>query len=185
MKAIAPTVRPHATNLVSPDSAPSLLDCQTAFQQIAKGCLNLIRSHRSAAIAADEEAIHIIRIELTRLRGAVHFFSPMTTDESWPGINKELHWLNSALGKARDRDVTMNYALRKRYRRWAKSSRRALKRMQNKSHRGLGQQLASARYNNLLLALDQIAGRRLMFIAKPICVPGGLGSLGRVAIFGI
>ena len=50
---------------------PSLLDCQTAFQTIAKECVHLIQSGRKSAIAADPEAIHAMRIELTRLRAAV------------------------------------------------------------------------------------------------------------------
>jgi CHAD domain-containing protein len=121
---------------------------------IAKSCVHLTRNNRKAAIAADPDAIHKMRIELTRFRAAVLFFSPMTSDPEWPGIKKELRWLNSALGKARDSDVTMNYARRKRYRDWAESSRRALKQAQDKGHRSLIKKLNSARYNRLIVALD-------------------------------
>jgi CHAD domain-containing protein len=122
MKTIAPRVQGQAIEPAELlESAPSALDCQAAFQSIAKSCINLIQDHRQAAIAADPEAIHIMRMELTRLRAAVLFFSPMTDNDAWPGINKELRWLNSALGRARDHDVTANYARRKRYRRWAKA----------------------------------------------------------------
>ena len=134
--------------------APSALDCQTAFQSIAKRCVKLIEEHHEAAIAADPEAIHSMRIELTRLRAAVLFFSPMTDDDTWPGINKELRWLNSALGKARDHDVTANYVRRKRYRRWARSSRQALLRAQRKLDRRLSKKLASARYEHLMRTVD-------------------------------
>jgi CHAD domain-containing protein len=96
-----------------------------------------------------------MRIELTRLRAAVLFFSPMTDDDSWPGINKELRWLNSALGKARDHDVTANYARRKRYRRWAKGSRRAMLRIQRKADRKLRKKLASARYDRLIARINR------------------------------
>jgi CHAD domain-containing protein len=155
MKAIAPRIQGQATESAGlPRPAPSAPDCQAAFQSIAKSCVNLIRDHRKAAIAADPEAIHSMRIELTRLRAAVLFFSPMTDDDAWPGINKELRWLNSALGKARDRDVTANYARRKRYRRWAKSSRRAMLRAQRKVDRRLNKKLASDRYVRLIATVN-------------------------------
>ena len=78
-----------------------------------------------------------MRIEFTRLRAIVLFFSPMTKDVAWLRLKKELRWLNSALGKARDHDVTMIYARRKRYRNWAKPVTRALVRAKEKSHRSL------------------------------------------------
>ena len=61
-------------------SASFPADCQAVFQSIAKNCVNLIWDHRKAAIAADSEAVHSMRIE-TRVRAAVFFFSPMTDDE--------------------------------------------------------------------------------------------------------
>jgi CHAD domain-containing protein len=153
MKADAHQIRTHIA--VWPESRPpSSLDCQTAFQAIAKSCVNLIQNNRKAAIATDPEAIHIIRIELTRLRAAVLFFSPMTDDDTWPEIDKELRWLNSALGRARDHDVTANYVRRKRYRRWARSSRRAMMRAQHKVDRRLQKKLASARYDHLIMTVE-------------------------------
>jgi CHAD domain-containing protein len=155
MKDLAPRSQSKVANSVSQHaSSLSPLDCQTAFQKIAKNCVHLIQDHRNAAIEADPEAIHIMRIELTRLRAAVLFFSPMTDDDAWPGINRELRWLNSALGKARDHDVTANYARRKRYRRWARSSRRAMTRAQGKVDRRLHKKLASARYDHLMTTVE-------------------------------
>jgi CHAD domain-containing protein len=115
MKAIAPQIQSQANESAGLPSSAAL-DCQAAFQSIAKSCVNLIRDHRKAAIAAEPEAIDSMRIELTRLRAAVLFFSPMTEDGAWPGISKDLRWLNLAPGKARDHDVTANYTLRRRYR---------------------------------------------------------------------
>src|SRR6516165_1219375 len=156
MKGIAPQIHSQPTEPIPlHGSAPSAPDCQAAFQRIASSCVNLIQDHRKAAIAADPEAIHIMRMELTRLRAAVRFFSPMTDDDAWPGINKELRWLNSALGKARDHDVTANYARRKRYRRWAKSSPRAMLRTQRKVDRRLSKKLASARYDRLIARINR------------------------------
>ena len=155
MKGIAPQIHSHATKPVPlRGSALSAPDCQAAFQRIASSCVNLIQDHRKAAIAADPEAIHIMRMELTRLRAAVLFFSPMTDDDAWPKINKELRWLNSALGKARDHDVTANYARRKRYRRWARSSWRAMIRAHRKVDRRLSEKLASARYGRIMTKVE-------------------------------
>jgi CHAD domain-containing protein len=58
--------------------------------------------------------------------------------------------LNLALGKARDQDVTANYARRKRYRRWAKGSRPAMLRAQHKVGRRLTKKLASDRCIRLI-----------------------------------
>ena len=131
------------------------LDCQTAFQKIARNCVHLIQEQRETAIEADSDAVHTMRIELTRLRAAVLFFSPMTDDDAWPEIEKELRWLNSGLGKARDHDVTVSYARRKRYRRWARSSRRAMLRAEQKANRGLSKKLASDQYERLMTTVNR------------------------------
>jgi CHAD domain-containing protein len=155
MNAIAPRLPGQpAKPAAVPWSAPSAPDCQAAFQSIARNCVVLLRNHRKAAMAADADAIHTMRIELTRFRAAVLFFSTMTDDDAWPGIDRELRWLNSALGKARNHDVTAHYARRKRYRRWAKSSWRAMLRAQRRVDRRLTRKLASDRCLRLIAAVD-------------------------------
>ena len=154
MKAGASSTRAYNTGQVSAAKpAPSLFDCQTTFQKIAKKCVYLIQSNRKLAIAGDPRAIHKMRMELTKLRAIVLFFYPMK-DVAWPRIRKELRWLNSALGKARDHNVTMNYTERKRYRSWARSTRRSLLRAQDKGHRSLAKKLSSARYTRLIVTLS-------------------------------
>ena len=143
--------RAYNTGQVS--QAKPLLDCQIAFERIAKKCVYLIQSNRKLAVAGDPRAIHKMRMELTRLRAIVLFFYPVTKDIAWPPIRKELRWLNSALGKARDHDVTMNFTKQTRYRFWARSCRRALLRAQDKGHRSLAEKLNSARYTNLIVTL--------------------------------
>jgi CHAD domain-containing protein len=155
MKPVAPQAQRDPTNVVTLSrSAPTTSDCQAAFQRIAKSCVKLMQHHRNAAIAGDPDAIHRMRIALTQLRAAVLFFSPMTDDGVWTEIDKELHWLNSALGKARDNDVTANFARRKRYRRWARSSLRAMVRAQREADRRLGKKLASTRYAHLMARVN-------------------------------
>ena len=96
-----------------------------------------------------------MRIELTKLRAAVLFFSPMVDDAEWSRIDGNLRWLNSALGKARDNDVTMTYTRRKRYRDWARGSTRRIARARKKSHRRLAKRLHTDQYQRLVQRLDR------------------------------
>ncbi len=154
MRGAATSIGHHVDSPMPGHASAPPRDCQTAFQKIATDCVHLIERNRRSAIAADPEAIHGMRIELTRLRAAVRFFSPMVKDEVWLPLRKELRWLNSSLGNARDRDVTANYTRRKRYRSWAKGSRREVGREQDKAHRSLARTLASARYEKLIVTLN-------------------------------
>lgn len=61
-----------------------------------------------------------MRVAITRFRAAVSFFSPMTADADRIRIKQEIGWLNASLGVMRDSDVVVDYARRKRYRKWAK-----------------------------------------------------------------
>lgn len=153
MKGVPTSIRNDISGPIAPRQSASL-DCQTAFRRIAKSCARLIQRNRKSAIAADPEAIHTMRIELTRLRAAVLFFAPMTNNIAVSPISREFRWLNAALGAARNHDVNMSYARRKRYRSWAKRSRSAFLLSQSKSHRRLARKLNSARYHRLIVELD-------------------------------
>jgi CHAD domain-containing protein len=134
-----------------------LPDCRVAFQEIARSCVEAIHADEAGAIFGDPMAIHAMRIELTRLRAARCFFSPAVNDTAWLRVDRQLQWLNSALGRARDRDVVMDYTERKRYRDWAADSHRRLMRSRDKAHHRLAKKLRSARYNRLTIEL----GRRV------------------------
>ena len=95
------------------------LDSATAFQKIAQGCVAGIRTNHSSACAGNPKGLHQIRIAITRLRAAVSFFAPIAVDTDWLRLKKELAWLNASLGAARDSDVMLEYAHRKRYKAWA------------------------------------------------------------------
>jgi CHAD domain-containing protein len=149
MKTFAPSVQ------IRGQGRPVPLDCQVAFVQIAQSCIQLIRKNRKPAMAAEPEAIHVMRIELTRLRAAILFFSPMVRDTDWQQLRKEIRWLNKALGEARDHDVTADYARQKRYARWARKSLPALARARQKRHRSLARKLGSKRYERLMKGLPE------------------------------
>jgi CHAD domain-containing protein len=148
-------MRVHPTGTTSRRKAPAAVpDCATAFQKIALGCVAAIKAQRSSACAGDAEAVHQIRVAITRLRAAVAFFAPIVVDAKWPRLKKEIAWLNGSLGAARDSDVTMEYARRKRYRAWAQNMIVGkLDESQTQDHRRLVRCLRSVRTRRLIAAM--------------------------------
>ncbi|WP_291845850.1 CHAD domain-containing protein [Bradyrhizobium sp.] len=130
-------------------------DCATALQEIARDCLAIIKTHHGRAGAADAEALHQIRVAITRLRAAVTFFAPIAVDREWLRLKREIAWLNISLGAARDGDVVAEYARHKRYRAWAE---RALGERFNQHRRQDGRRLVrsmrSARFRRLIAAME-------------------------------
>jgi CHAD domain-containing protein len=127
------------------------LDCVAAFQRIAQGCIAMITSHHGGACAGDAEAVHQLRVAITRLRAAASFFGPMAVDAEWLRLKKEIAWLNLSLGAARDSDVVIDYAGRKRYRGWAQGViRHNLHERRMRDHRQLVRCLRSRRFKSLI-----------------------------------
>ena len=132
-----------------------LFDCATAFQKIALDCVAKVRLHHSSACAGDAEAVHQIRVAITRLRAAVSFFAPITVDVEWRRLKKDLAWLNASLGAARDSDVVVEYAGRKRYRGWAQRMiGDDLDARQTRDHRRMVRCLRSPRFHDLIEAMS-------------------------------
>lgn len=128
-------------------------DCAKAFQKIALDCIARVTTHQSGACAGDVEAVHQMRVALTRLRAAVSFFSPMTADAEWRHLKKEIAWVNASLSAARDSDVMVVYARRKRYRAWAeRRTGDGLDKRQARDHRRLVRCLDSRRFHGLIEA---------------------------------
>ena len=146
--------RPTRTPGRNKVSSPANLDCATAFQKIARDCVTSIRAHQSSARAADAEAVHQIRVAITRLRAAVAFFAPIVVDAEWLRLKKEIAWLNISLGAARDSDVSMEYARRKRYQAWAECEiGDDLDRRRVQDHHRLLRCLRSSRFQRLIVAM--------------------------------
>jgi CHAD domain-containing protein len=130
------------------------LDCATAFQTMTLGCVADIKAHHSSACAGDAEAVHQIRVAITRLRAAVAFFTPIVVDAEWRRLKQEIAWLNGPLGAARDSDVVVEYARRKRYGAWAQRMiGEQLDQRQTRDHRRLVRCLRSVRTQRLIAAL--------------------------------
>ena len=150
-----PTRMPGRNKVSSPK-----LDCATAFQKIARECVASIKAHQSGAHAADAEAVHQIRVAITRLRAAVAFFEPIVVDTGWLRLKKEVAWLNTSLGAARDSDVSAEYTSRKRYQAWAEREiGDDLARRRVRDHQRLLKSLRSSRFQRLIVAMtDWIEG---------------------------
>jgi CHAD domain-containing protein len=81
--------------------------CDTAFRVVARSCLWDLTANQQAAYKGEPEAVHRMRIALTRLRTAISFFSPMVADLQRTRIRSELKWLQAHLGAVRDLDVAI------------------------------------------------------------------------------
>jgi CHAD domain-containing protein len=149
-------MRVHPTGTPSRRKAAEAasLDCAAAFQKTALGCVADIKAHHTNACAGDAEAVHQIRVAITRLRAAVAFFAPIVVDAEWLRLKEEIAWQNGSLGAARDSDVVVEYARRKRYRAWAQCMiGERLDQRQMEDHRGLVRCLRSARAQRLIAAM--------------------------------
>ncbi|MCK1638289.1 CHAD domain-containing protein [Bradyrhizobium sp. 157] len=160
-------MRAHPTGTSSRRKASEAasLDCATAFQTIALDCIASIKAQHSSACAGNAEAVHQIRVAITRLRAAVAFFAPIVVDAEWLRLKKEIAWLNGPLGAARDNDVLVEYARRKRYRAWAEHISEPVDQRQTQNHRRLVRCLRSVRTQRLI---SGIAGwiRRGAWLAR-------------------
>ncbi len=83
------------------------LTCQEAFCAIARGCLDDLAANQQATCEGDREALHQMRIALTRLRAVRSFFSSFIPSSEWSPLKGEIKWLNKHLSRARDVDVAL------------------------------------------------------------------------------
>lgn len=128
---------------------PSLPNAQ-AFRLAMARCLEAVAAHCGATVAGDLEALHQMRIGMTRLRATVAFFAPMTSDAEWRRLKRELKWINRRLGAARDLDVLVQKQAEKDAPRLSVDEQIALDRRWLASHTRLARALESARYRRLL-----------------------------------
>ncbi|MET0722468.1 MAG: CHAD domain-containing protein [Tardiphaga sp.] len=122
---------------------------------MTRPCLASVRRHHAAACRGDAEAVHQIRIALTRFRAARKFFAAMTRDAAWPKLEAAIDWLDSALGAARDSDVATGYAKTKLRDHLDAQDGADLARQVRQTHRRLASVLRSKRCDRLIAALEQ------------------------------
>jgi CHAD domain-containing protein len=84
----------------------------------------------------------------------VAFFAPVVVDAEWLRLKQEIAWLNGPLGAARDSDVVIEYARRKRYGTWApRFNGKQFGERQARDHRRLVRSLRAVRTQRLIAAL--------------------------------
>jgi CHAD domain-containing protein len=123
--------------------------CDTAFRLAAGRCLSDLKACHATTCSGDADALHRMRIALTRLRTIVAFFSPMASDQEETHFRGELKWLNAHLGAVRDYDVAIDRLkeiesgrFELDYRSWSRE--------RAKCHQRLAMALRSLRYRRLI-----------------------------------
>jgi CHAD domain-containing protein len=130
------------------------MSCGVAFRAIARNCFKDFTANHAATCRNSHVALHRMRIALTRLRAAISFFSPMLADTERVHLKRELKWLNTHLGAARDMDVAIEILKRTRKRTLSDSNVPAWKTKRAESRRQLTQALRSHRYRRLIVDLS-------------------------------
>src|SRR5579864_6573070 len=90
------TARRAKTQPVRRGPAPPLgasTTCDSAFRIIAGRHLKELTRHHRATCGGDADALHDMRIALTRLRAAIAFFSPMVRGLQQLRLADEFKWL--------------------------------------------------------------------------------------------
>jgi CHAD domain-containing protein len=127
-------------------SPSTTMACDRAFCTITRQCLDRLMELHRATCAGNAEALHEMRIALTRLRTAIAFFSPMVDGADRVRLSAELKWLHAHLGIVRDLDVAIERRMKIGER---PSGMRDWKRERAECQRQLTRALRSRRYQRL------------------------------------
>jgi CHAD domain-containing protein len=125
------------------------MTCEVAFRTAATHYLGQLTAQHRGTAAAEPDALHAMRIALTRLRTSILFFSPMVAGVEQMRLATELKWLNAHLGMVRDLDVALE-RLTKINKDQARLRDRAWKRERAACQRHLTRALRSPRYQRLI-----------------------------------
>jgi CHAD domain-containing protein len=125
-----------------------VMACDTAFRVVARRCLADLTANHATTCKGDPEALHQMRMALTRLRTAISFFSSMVADPQRKQIKAELKWLHAQLGAVRDLDVAIERLETTGKQRPLDYQDWKAKRAQ--AHQRLERALRSARYRRLI-----------------------------------
>jgi CHAD domain-containing protein len=127
--------------------------CDAAFRVVAHRCLKDLTAHHLMTCEGDADALHHMRIALTRLRTVISFFSPMVAGAQRDRIRDELKWLNAHLGVVRDLDVAIE-RLNEINTKHSTTNHRSWNRERAASQRHLTRVLRSVRYRRLLKSVS-------------------------------
>jgi len=152
----APKALSHAEQTRLRHRTPRLdatMACDTAFRIIARRCLKDLTANHAATCEGDADALHHLRVAVTRLRTVISFFSPMVGGPQRTRIRDELKWLNAHLGAVRDLDVAIE-RLKEINQQHPKADYRSWNRERAASQRHLARVLQSVRYRRLVKSLS-------------------------------
>ena len=130
------------------------MGCDTAFRIVASRDLNDLTANHRATCAGDPDALHQMRIALTRLRTGIAFFSPMVAGPQRTRLREELKWLNAHLGVVRDLDVAIGW-LKATGKRYPQPAFRSWSRERAESQQHLTRVLHSARYRAMVKSISR------------------------------
>lgn len=128
------------------------MSCDAALCAIAGGCVADFKRHGRGAARGDAEALHRMRVALTRLRTAIRFFSPAVDGPGWKPLQHQAGWLNRQSGAVRDIDVALERHHRKGATDWRTKRWREERDMLCKE---LRRSLRSVRYRRFIQALSK------------------------------
>jgi CHAD domain-containing protein len=128
--------------------------CDTAFRIVAGGYLRDLTAHHQATYGGDADALHQMRLALTRLRTTIALFTPMVAGPQQIRLGAELKWLNADLGAVRDLDVAIE-RLKEINKQGPQAAYRSWSRERAECQRRLTRALGSARYRRLINSLSQ------------------------------
>jgi CHAD domain-containing protein len=129
------------------------MSCDEAFRTAATHYLGELTARHQKTAAGEPDALHAMRVALTRLRTSILFFSPMVAGVEQMRLTAELKWLNAHLGMVRDLDVALE-RLTKINKNQAKPKDRSWKRERAACQRLLTRALRSRRYQRLIRDLS-------------------------------
>lgn len=83
------------------------MSCETAFRTAATHYLQQLAAELPGTCAGEANALHAMRVAMTRLKTTIALFSPMVDGDEQLRLGAELKWLNAHLGIVRDLDVAL------------------------------------------------------------------------------
>jgi triphosphatase len=78
---------------------------EAALQEIGRACIAHLLHNEAAALAADPEGVHQMRVATRRIRSAISSFKRLLPTKDRRRVSGELAWLAEILGRARNLDV--------------------------------------------------------------------------------
>jgi inorganic triphosphatase YgiF len=136
-----------------------------AVTTVLGACLSQLLANRAGVCAGDPDALHAMRVAARRLDGAIRVFSEVLSADETGIVARELKWIGSELGKAREFDVFLAEAVRPLMKAFPKRNsvaelHRTFARQRATAYRGVKMALTSDRFRAFALrALEWADGR--------------------------